>query len=347
MSNTLLADFLAKIANYYKAIHNYKARQFSEASAKIRTASLTITNGKMASTMFIGIGPSISTEIDQFLTTGTSQRLLQLEKDYGQDMKEIINMLSKIYGVGQVVANKMYQAGVRSLADVANYPLNDKQKIGYYFYYHFLERIPRSEIDIIHSQLEILFKDLEWVIAGSYRRGAESSGDIDIIIKATADLNFNQVVYRLLASGLVPDVPGIGKAVLAQGTSKMLTVIQLPNGIARRLDLLWISPEQYPFGLFYFTGSQYFNILMRDIASKKGWTLNEYGLYFEQMVYQTDGSQVKTTYWIDKNGQVLSDMSNIITSEEEILRVLGFTYIEPTARNYTAQQLDQVKQTLL
>lgn len=46
--------------------------------------------------------------------------------------------------------------------------------------------------------------------------------------------------------------------------------------LLRRMDILWVPFNQYPFGVLYFTGSGFFNIQMRRIALEKGFTLNEY-----------------------------------------------------------------------
>jgi len=46
----------------------------------------------------------------------------------------------------------------------------------------------------------------------------------------------------------------------------------------RRLDIVYVPPEEYAFALLYFTGSQEFNIRMRKIALDKGYSLSEHGL---------------------------------------------------------------------
>ena len=51
-----------------------------------------------------------------------------------------------------------------------------------------------------------------------------------------------------------------------------------PTLPARRIDILLTDPEQYPFALLYFTGSDKFNIQMRKHAAALGYRLNEHGL---------------------------------------------------------------------
>jgi hypothetical protein len=43
-------------------------------------------------------------------------------------------------------------------------------------------------------------------------------------------------------------------------------------------DLRVVKDEEYPFALNYFTGSKEHNIIMRQRALTRGWTLNEYRL---------------------------------------------------------------------
>lgn len=336
--NQGLTNHFEELAQYYQSIHSYRSRNFQEVANKIKSASTAITSGAQLAQLYDRIGPSTIAEVDQYLQRGTSDRLEELKQQFGPNKRDVIKLFTGIYGVGQKTAEDMYEQGYRTIANLngsrmRTYPFNDKQRMGYYFYYHFLQRIPREEIDLIKSQLQEIFDGYQWEIAGSYRRGTATSGDIDVIIKANPKEDFATLANKLVASELIPTIPDLGKVILAYGENKLLTAIQLPQGTARRLDVLWVAPEKYPFGLFYFTGSQYFNILMRDVAISKGWTLNEYGLYTEKG-------------WINKYGQILENEADRITTEAEIMAVLGLPYVAPTLRNYTANELAQVKQQL-
>ena len=46
-----------------------------------------------------------------------------------------------------------------------------------------------------------------------------------------------------------------------------------------RLDIQFLPKEEYPTGLLYFTGSKEFNMQIRQHAKKKGFRLNEHGLF--------------------------------------------------------------------
>ena len=52
--------------------------------------------------------------------------------------------------------------------------------------------------------------------------------------------------------------------------------MRLRSGI--QADLRVVSATEYPFALGYFTGSKEHNIVLRNRALQRGWTLNEYRL---------------------------------------------------------------------
>ena len=83
-----------------------------------------------------------------------------------------------------------------------------------------------------------------------------------------------------------------------------------------RIDIRLVEPKSYIFALLYFTGSQRFNILMRQRAIELGMTLNEYGLY-------------------DNKG-----VSQPANSEEDIFNILRIKYIPPEARTRTIGLLE-------
>ena len=125
------------------------------------------------------------------------------------------------------------------------------------------------------------------------RRGAETSGDLDILASgadstlADAFTQFPQV-ERVLANG------GTKASVLLRG--------------GFQADLRIVTPDQRGAALQYFTGSKAHNIALRDRALERGWKLNEYGLFDA------------------------TDAAIAGKSEEDIYKALGLAYIEPELR---------------
>ena len=44
------------------------------------------------------------------------------------------------------------------------------------------------------------------------------------------------------------------------------------------IDIMFTKPEEYPFAILYFTGSDEFNVTMRKQLLERGLSLNEYSL---------------------------------------------------------------------
>jgi DNA polymerase/3'-5' exonuclease PolX len=227
-----------------------------------------------------GLTGKIREKVAEFLNTG---RIAEVEEARATRNPDTIEAFMNVYGIGPKKAIDLIQAGHRSIADLrvaaAADPklLNKNQRIGLTYYEDLLKRIPRTEMDTHATTLMALKPEtLEGVIVGSYRRGRPDSGDIDMLIRTTdaavdAGKALADYVKKLKEAGHI-------KEVLALGTHKCLAISQLPGFPARRLDLLVTPPEEFPFAVLYFTGSDGFNVRMRQMALSRGFTLNEHAL---------------------------------------------------------------------
>jgi DNA polymerase/3'-5' exonuclease PolX len=257
---------------------NFKARSYASAIKTLQSLSGPITTSAdlPASTKGDGLGKEIRTKIEKIITEG---RLNISEETRAKAVA--LEAFQNIYGVGPKKAEDLMDAGYTTVAQLRDSKdpklLNKNQRIGLTYYDDLLLRIPRAEMDQ-HAATLMAAKPaaLEGVIVGSYRRGQPNSGDIDMLIR-TADPSVDagaalrDFVARLKAHGYI-------KEVLAQGDHKCLAISQLPGMPARRLDLLVTPPEEFPFAVLYFTGSDTFNVAMRTYALTRGFTLNEHAL---------------------------------------------------------------------
>ena len=154
-------------------------------------------------------------------------------------------------------------------------------------------------------------------IVGSYRRGAESSGDIDVIITSSNPIIFKKFIDDLITKSII-------KEVLSRGQTKCLVITKLPDvSTSRRVDFLYTSPEEFPFAILYFTGSKIFNTVMRHEALAKGLTMNEHGLYL--LTNNTSNPN-------NKKGTKGEKVDHIFTSEKDIFDYLDLEYKEPHER---------------
>jgi DNA polymerase beta len=279
--NEEFIDLMEKLSSIMlKQGEPFRARAYQKAQETIMAYQDDIYNTSQLKGK-PGIGPTIMDKLDEYVKTGTL-RVLEREKT------NPINILGDIYGVGPKKAQELVNAGVKTIDELRvrqNDLLNEIQKVGLRYYEQIQERIPRSEIE----EYEKLFKenfdkvsnssqDAKFEIVGSYRRGAETSGDIDVIITGKTGIVYKQFIDELLKTGIILEV-------LSRGQSKTLVIARLPGltegkeRIARRVDFLYAPPDEFAFAILYFTGSKIFNTVMRQYGLDKGYTFNEHGIY--------------------------------------------------------------------
>jgi len=130
-------------------------------------------------------------------------------------------------------------------------------------------------------------------IAGSFRRGKETVGDLDIL--ATCE-DSGEVMNCFVNYEEV-------KEVISHGSTR--SSVKLRSGI--NVDLRVVPDESFGAALHYFTGSKPHNIAVRTLGVKRGLKVNEYGVFKGEK--QIGGR-----------------------TEQEIYAQVGLPYIEPELR---------------
>lgn len=219
---------------------------------------------------FKGLGKGIRGKMEQIFATGVIDKV-----EEKRELMEAVKELTSVHGIGPVKANELIANGIKTVAELARRLdlLNEVQVKGMRYYVDMLKRIPRKEMDKHLAAIRgAVTPGAVFEIAGSYRRGAESSGDIDVILKAEGPAEQQALIARLKASGYIAEQ-------LASGEHKFMGVCKLSrHKTFRRIDIMWMEPTKYPFALLYFTGSKEFNVRLRTHALQLGYSLNEYGL---------------------------------------------------------------------
>ena len=141
-------------------------------------------------------------------------------------------------------------------------------------------------------------------VAGSYRRGRETVGDLDFLLIGPGFPAAGAATVEALLR-----LPRLEK-VLAQGENKVSVLLH--GGL--QVDLRLLPPESAGAALQYFTGSKQHNVRMRSRAQQLGLKLNEYSLTRE-----ADG--------------VIAAGAN----EEGIYAALGLAWIPPELREDTGE----------
>jgi DNA polymerase (family 10) len=102
-------------------------------------------------------------------------------------------------------------------------------------------------------------------VAGSYRRGKDTIGDLDFLAVSSQ----GEAVMDHFAA--FPDSSGV----IARGPTKV--AIRLADGL--QVDMRVVPAESFGAALQYFTGSKAHNIILRGRAKDRGLKINEYGVF--------------------------------------------------------------------
>jgi len=257
-----------------------------------------------------GIGETIMEKLNEYVQTGTLG-ILEREKT------NPVNILAEVYGIGPKKAKELVSNGITTISVLRENQqmLNDIQKVGLTYYEDILKRIPRREIQQFETLFANNFKKVatpgsNFEIVGSYRRGAQTSGDIDVIITSNSHIVFINFVDMLINQKIILEV-------LSRGPTKCLVIAKFPSSdSARRVDFLYTSHEEFPFAVLYFTGSKIFNTVMRHQALTMGLSMNEHGLYTLEQGGKKKGEKV----------------SHLFTNEKDIFDYLHMEYKNPEER---------------
>ena len=130
-------------------------------------------------------------------------------------------------------------------------------------------RIYWSEADEIVSRLRDHLSQCKAIqqmeFAGSYRRGKETVGDLDVLV-TSKDWN---AVMDCFAS-----FPEIESEIIRGGTKMSVRI-----GDSFQVDLRVVNDESFGAALQYFTGSKDHNVVLRGMAKDRGLKINEWGLF--------------------------------------------------------------------
>jgi DNA polymerase/3'-5' exonuclease PolX len=306
-------------------INNFRITSFKKSVGSIAKFKVPI----VAASQLVGIpgfGKGTIDRINQILTKGYLSEVKELEKKYAslEQKTHVINELVSVIGIGKSIASGLIDKyGITSLEDLKvrvkakTIEVNDKIKLGLKYAGKFETKIPRKIItriyDLIYDIGRTINSNLIINICGSYRRGLPQSSDIDVLV-TDIDLLFKDDLDK--SNSLHKFIGGLKKAKLITDDITSEKVTSKYMGFCRygdknyRIDIRLVPLESYFTALTYFTGSYQLNTAMRAHAKKLGYKLNEYGLY-----KISNGEQI------------------MITSEEELFKILKLDYLEPEQRN--------------
>ncbi len=292
ISKYKIVELFEKLCELYKkdSSKRFQLKAIQESLSIIKEyAPLEIHSGEefyqlMKKKNIKGIGKGTIERLNEIIQTHS---LKELNKE--NEKNEIMNLFKTITGVGDKRADEWYQGGYRTLLDISQ-AIHEKKitsthhiDLGLKYYEDLKERIPRDEIDKMKKKIEKIVKkinkDLIFEICGSYRRGEETSGDMDLLFTNPNDSS-NSSYLKIIVEKLTEENILIDH-LTEKGDKKYMGFCKLkPTSKykVRRIDIRYFPYDEYWAGILYFTGNKEFNIHLRNRALEKGYSLNEYGL---------------------------------------------------------------------
>jgi DNA polymerase (family 10) len=259
-----------------------------------------------------GIGEALRDKLHEMATTGK----LAFHENLRAEFPSTLFELFELQGLGAKKIKTLHRdLGISSIADLKLACVENRiagtPGFGAKTQSNLLEAIAHREshagifrlgsvAHVVEDMLDHLRdhpETLRVAVCGSYRRAKETVHDVDLLV-ATA--------HPAELTSYFTTLPGIQK-ILAHGETKASVI--LDNGL--QCDLRAVSNAQFPFALQYFSGSKEHNVALRQLALRKGWSLNEY-----------DFTRV------NDDAEPLPE----VHEEKDIYLALGLSFIEPELR---------------
>lgn len=242
-------------------------------------ASMLARGEKLA--LLPGIGADLAGKIAEIVATGRSATLEKLRKELPAGLSELL----KVPGLGPKRVSALYhELDVHTLDQLHRAARDGRLRT----LHGFSEMAERKILDAVEAMkkkppgrlklataaryadslvgyLEKVPGVVKVIVAGSFRRGRDTVGDLDVVATAAKS---SPVMDRFVAYDEVAEVA-------AKGETRATVVLK--SGL--QVDLRVVAEESYGAALYYFTGSKAHNIRLRRMAQARGLKLNEYGVF--------------------------------------------------------------------
>jgi DNA polymerase (family 10) len=318
MTNSRIADIFDEIADLleFQGSNPFRVRAYRNGARIIRdlpeplTAVLADASRKL--TDLEGIGKDLAEKIQTLVETG---ELRQYQELLEQVPATVLDMM-RVPGLGPKKAAALYKelniatldqlkaaCEAQQVRQLKGFGAKTEQTIlhGISIAAAANERVYWAEADEVAQDIRTHLSSCPSItqleLAGSYRRGKETVGDLDILVVSQ---DAAEVMNRLAEYPDLSDVIGRGDTKMSIRTHKGLQV-----------DVRVVPAESFGAALQYFTGSKDHNVVVRGLAKQRGLKINEYG------VYRIDG---------DEEVYVAG------ATEEEVYATLDLPYFPPELR---------------
>ncbi|HEX8962216.1 MAG TPA: DNA polymerase/3'-5' exonuclease PolX [Rhodocyclaceae bacterium] len=227
-----------------------------------------------------GIGTDLAAKIREIAETGKCAFLDRLRGEVPPAVSELLHIpglgparvrvLWHVLGVETL--DQLRQAALEGrVRQVPGFGEKTEQKILTAVEAH-LSKAKRFKLAVALQYVDALLGHLRAVpgvdraaVAGSFRRGRDTVGDVDVLVTAAAG---SPVMAAFMGYDEVAEVLANGPT---RASARLLCGLQV--------DLRLVAPESYGAALYYFTGSKAHNIAVRRLAQDRGLKINEYGVF--------------------------------------------------------------------
>ena len=285
MTNAEIADAFDEMADLleFQGANAFRVRAYRSAARTLKDLpqllSSMVAEGEEL-TAIDGVGKDLAAKIESLVQTGA---LNQLEELRSLVPEGALKML-RIPGVGPKKAAAIHkELGVATLVELRTAceagKIRDLKGFGAKSEQTILEGLELAEkagdrkywcdadalVDELRKHLSHCKAIEQFEFAGSYRRGKETVGDLDVLAVANDGGAARDHFLKF---------PAVDSVIVHGGTKLS---VRLKDGF--QVDLRIVPPESFGAALQYFTGSQAHNVVLRGMAKKDGLKLNEYGVY--------------------------------------------------------------------
>ncbi|MEZ6093214.1 MAG: DNA polymerase/3'-5' exonuclease PolX [Pirellulaceae bacterium] len=285
MNNTQIAKQLETLADLleFTGANSFRTRAYRNGARTIHqmpNAVADLVASGQDLTQLDGIGKGVAEKVEELIESGTISQMEEIFQDVPRSVLDLLNVPK--LGPKKVAA-LFQQLGVTNLEELktacenkqvrelSGFGAKTEESIlaGIAIASQANERILWAEADeivwAIREHMKICDAIRQMEFAGSYRRGKETVGDLDLLVDAD---EFDIVMDHF---GKFPEV----NDVVARGDTKM--TVTLRSGL--NVDLRVVPTASFGAALQYFTGSKEHNVAVRRLAKEKGLKVNEWGVF--------------------------------------------------------------------
>jgi len=318
----LILQIFQDLLDYHKTLNNsreseYRIESYERIIKELKKLNKISTINNVSNLEMLG--KKSLDKIKIILETNKLQQHENIQKDLNKI--KVLKNFQKIYGVGPSMAKKLYKNDVKNIDNLKKKVktreiiLSNYQKIALNYYNNLIQRIKYDEITKITDQLK---KDLkkekikcELINGGSYAMKKKNSGDIDYILVFKEKDYSHKEIKEKIKNLFIQNNYYVGN--LLNGTEKDIYLLRMnKKSKVHQVDIGFVEEKYKHFYILYFSSSRDFSKKIRIEASKKGYKLNEKGLY-------------------DKKTEKLINFQP--KSEKDIFDYLGIEYVKPENRN--------------